>query len=288
MKDAFDEATLLRLRKWKAAIQTLSPTLRGIFSLLLLSILEETSYTSKDGQFLRLKKDKDVIDPDTAIYGKVLWAEEDIARVKWLFPSWSGAREFLPKVVHGDVRDMSSVSMSRPPTAIITSPPYANRYDYTRSYCLELCLDFVKNFGELKALRFSMLRSHIESKVDEGDVPAHPVVSEVLQELRHKPLNNPKIPDMLTAYFVDMTLAIKEWGRALAPGARVAMVVDNVRFEGEHVPVDLVLSEIAEEHSFRVKEILVARYKGNSSQQMKKYGRMPVRESVVVWEKNHG
>ena len=90
---------------------------------------------------------------------------------------------------------------------------------------------------------------------------------------------------MLTAYFVNMGRVISEWSRVLAPGAKVAMVVDNLRFDGELVPVDLVLSEVAEDHGFEVNEIIVARYKGNSSQQMGKYGRVPVRESVVVWEK---
>jgi len=82
-----------------------------------------------------------------------------------------------------------------------------------------------------------------------------------------------------------MQKGITEWFKVLAPGAKVAMVVDNVRFEGELIPVDLVLSEMAEEAGFEVKEIIVARYKGNSSQQMKKYGRVSVRESIVVWEK---
>ncbi len=285
MKDAFDEPTLLRLRKWKAAIQTLSGPAREAFQLLLLSILEETSYTSKDGQFLRLKKDKKTADPDQAMELKVAQAEEDIARVRWLFPSWDGSRDVLPEVVQGDARDLSGVPFRRAPTAIITSPPYANRYDYTRSYCLELCFGFVKDFVELRALRSAMLRSHIESRLDEQEIPPHPAVNEVVEALAGKNLNNPKIPDMLVGYFVDMAQAIKEWGRVVAPGARVAMVVDNVRFEGELVPVDLVLSEIGEMYGFSVKQVIVARYKGNSSQQMGKYGRVPVRESVVVWEK---
>lgn len=33
---------------------------------------------------------------------------------------------------------------------------------------------------------------------------------------------------------------------------------------------------------YNVEQVLVARYKGNSSQQMGKYGRVPVRESVVI------
>jgi site-specific DNA-methyltransferase (cytosine-N4-specific) len=107
----------------------------------------------------------------------------------------------------------------------------------------------------------------------------------VVEILGRKKLNNPKIPSMITTYFIDMQKVITEWFEVLAPGAKVAMVVDNVRFGGELIPVDLVLSEMAEEAGFEVKEIIVARYKGNSSQQMKKYGRVPVRESIVVWEK---
>jgi len=90
---------------------------------------------------------------------------------------------------------------------------------------------------------------------------------------------------MITTYFIDMQKVIKEWFRVLAPGAHVAMVVDNVRFEGELIPVDLILSKMAEEAGFTVKKVIVARYKGNSSQQMKKYGKVSVRESIVVWEK---
>jgi len=46
-----------------------------------------------------------------------------------------------------------------------------------------------------------------------------------------------------------------------------------------------MLSEIAANHGLRTTEIRVTRYKGNSSQQMGKYGRLPVRESIVFWEK---
>ncbi|MBW4493210.1 MAG: hypothetical protein KME26_09015 [Oscillatoria princeps RMCB-10] len=55
--------------------------------------------------------------------------------------------------------------------------------------------------------------------------------------------------------------------------------------EAKMVPVDLVLSEMAEEVGFKVEQVIAARYKGNSSQHMGKYGRVPVRESVVIWQK---
>ncbi|MFQ5842779.1 MAG: DNA methyltransferase [Thermodesulfobacteriota bacterium] len=285
MELAFNRETILRLRQWKAAIDRLESPLKEVFLLLFFAILEETSYTSKDGQFLRLIKDKKVSDPDEALSRKVSESEEDIARVKWFVQNINGSIDCLPKVFHGDATDLRDIPFDKPPTAVITSPPYANRYDYTRSYCLELCFHFVTCFEELKEIRFGIIRSHIESKVSDAEKPPHPVVGEVVECLSAKKLNNPRIPYMLTGYFIDMEKAINEWSRVLAPDAKVAMVVDNVRFEGELVPVDLVLTEIAEEAGFETKEIVISRYKGNSSQQMKKYGRVPVRESVVIWRK---
>lgn len=285
MKVAFDEKTLLALRKLKTAIGNLSSPYRDMLLLLFFSILEECSYTSKDGQFLRLERTKKISDPIEAMKRKIAEVEEDIQRTKLIFPDFSHKDEIMPDCYLGDTRDLSRVKFKKNPTIIITSPPYANRYDYTRTYSLELCFHFVKTFEELKAIRFGILRSHIESKIHKQEVPPHPVIEEVVEALRTRTLNNPKIPSMLTTYFIDMHKVIQEWAHVLTPGGYVAMVVDNVRFEGEMVPVDLVLSEMAEEAGFAVTEIIIARYKGNSSQQMKTYGKTPVRESIVVLER---
>jgi hypothetical protein len=284
MKVAFPSEILLALRKWKTAIDDLELPLKDVFLLLFFSILESCSYTSKDGQFLRLIPEKKVTPPEEALEKKVYEAERDLEVIRKL--RWDQSFRD-PYVYLGDTRNLSGIEFAQQPTAIITSPPYANRYDYTRTYSLELCFHFVRNFTEMKTLRFGILRSHIESKVGREEEPPHPAVKELVNKLRAsgRQLNNPKIPDMLTGYFVDMQKVIREWARVLAPGARVAMVVDNVRFQGELLPVDLVLSEMAEVEGFRIDEIIVARYKGNSSQQMGKYGRVPVRESVVVWTK---
>ncbi len=285
MKVAFPEETLEHLRRWKAAIERLDSPLQEVFLLLFLSVLEPCSYTSKDGQFLRLRRDKKTANPKEALASRVAEAEKDLRRIQAL--GWKAPTANSWRVILGDTRSLNGVPFGSAPTMIITSPPYANRYDYTRTYSLELCFHFIRNFDELRDLRHSLLRSHIEARLAPSETPPHPAVREIveiLQERRRK-LNNPKIPDMLTAYFVDMQQAIREWYRVLAPGARVALVVDNVRFEGYLLPVDLVLSEIAEEEGFRTEEIVVARYKGNSSQQMGRYGRVPVRESIVVWRK---
>jgi hypothetical protein len=285
---AFPPKNLERLRKWKTVIEELEPPFNELFRLLFFSILEETSYTSKDGQFLRLDKEKKVAPPDEALARRVEMAEEDIRRIGWFFSNLNGATaDFLPQAREGDALDLSKIHFGKAPSAIITSPPYLNRYDYTRTYVLELCFHFVQSQKALKTVRQSILRSHIESVVPKTEKPGHPAVVEVIERLeaKRKELNNPKIPDMIVGYFNDMERAIGEWYSVLAPNARVAMVVDNVRFEGEVIPVDLILTDMAKDLGFKPEQILVSRYKGNSSQQMGKYGRVPMRESVVVWAK---
>ena len=285
---AFPPKNLERLRKWKTAIEALDPPFRDLFRLLFFSILEETSYTSKDGQFLRLDKAKRTAVPDEALARRVEMAEEDVRRIGWFFSNLNGATaDFIPQAREGNALDLSKTHFNKAPSAIITSPPYLNRYDYTRTYVLELCFHFVQSQEQLKAVRQSILRSHIESVVPKEEKSKHPAVKEVVERLeaKRKELNNPKIPDMITAYFNDMERAIGEWWGVLSPNARIAMVVDNVRFEGEVIPVDLILTDMAKDIGFKPEQVLVSRYKGNSSQQMGKYGRVPMRESVVVWAK---
>jgi hypothetical protein len=284
MKIAFAPEILTNLRKWKSAIDTLDSPMRDIMTLLLLSILEECSYTSKDGQFLRLNRQKRALDPSEALKRKVLEAEKELFLIEQM--NWR-KRWHVPLVVQGDARQMPSAPLQIAPTALITSPPYVNRYDYTRSYALELCFTFVRNSEELKELRFDTLRSHIEARVHPNEHPHHPAVQEVLRvlEQRRRRLNNARIPAMIAGYFVDIEQVIKEWARILAPNAWLVIVVDNVRYDGEMIPVDLILCDMAEQIGFETRAIWIARHKGNSSQQMRKYGRVPIRESVLIWRK---
>jgi len=285
MRVAFTEDTLVRLRQWKTVIDQLPDPMRSVFLLLFFSILERSSFTSKDGQFLRLRRDRKPAHPDAAMEERCRLLEEDLQRVPLEFGEHVRSDGKLARIIEGDTRQLDPTLFATKPTAIITSPPYVNRYDYTRTYCLELCFHFVQCFDELRALRHAILRSHIESRVDSDEQPVHPAIGEVVARLHEKKLNNPRIPYMLIGYFADMERAIAQWTQVLADGARLAIVVDNVRFEGEMIPVDMVLTEMAEVHGFSPQSIIVSRYKGNSSQQMAKYGRAPVRESIVVWRK---
>jgi DNA modification methylase len=171
--------------------------------------------------------------------------------------------------------------------AILTSPPYPNRHDYTRIYELELLVGFIKDNDSLKALRYNTLRSHVEAKerykAEGYDTPAKLV--RIVDTLQKHELNNPQIINTLTGYFEDMFLSLREMKDVLVPGGKIGLVVSNVRFAGVMIPVDELLAEIGEQAGLNLKNIYLLRYRGNSSQQMKEFNRQPSRESIIFWEK---
>ncbi|CAD7770422.1 MAG: hypothetical protein KIIPBIDF_00170 [Candidatus Methanoperedenaceae archaeon GB50] len=113
MKVAFNEETLLTLRKLKSTIDVLPDPYRDIFLLLFFSILEECSFTSKDGQFLRLKRNKRLSNPVEAMSRKVAQVEEDVRRIKMLFPHLSIDEKITPDVYLGDTRDLSDIKFRK-------------------------------------------------------------------------------------------------------------------------------------------------------------------------------
>ena len=287
---AYDPKTLEQILFFKEQIQQIEHQATREFLLLgLMAILEKVSYTSKDGQYLRLKRDKPIppvrqtlIRQLEMMYNDLMGVERQPLLPGLTSPSSNGHSKRPVYVAKADARSFCD-SFDDYADIIITSPPYLNRYDYSRIYSLELCLQFVKEFEELKQIRYSLLRSHIESREAPTDNVHHPALVEILDNLNGQELNNPRIPIMIKGYFEDMNLALRQIARVCRPGAKIALVVANARFHGELIPVDLLLSELAVDTGFEVERIIVTRYKGNSSQQMGRFGRVAVRESIAVW-----
>ncbi len=269
---------------YKECISEFETPVQDFLMLGLISILEQVSYTSKDGQFLRL------VDRNIPSVKKTLWKQlfemlDDLYQQQQVL--FKGGKAEV-EILQGDARepDLPKKYWGKI-GAVVTSPPYLNRYDYSRTYSLELCTLFVDQFSDLRDIRHSLLRSHIESREHTGKEINLPALDEILKNLRMKDLNNDRIPIMIKGYFEDMNLVIKQLVNYLRPGGLVALVIANARFEGELVPTDLILSELAKIHGLKTESIWVTRYKGNSSQQMGRYGRIPVRESIVFWRKPH-
>ena len=83
-----------------------------------------------------------------------------------------------------------------------------------------------------------------------------------------------------------MNVLIHEISRTIRMGGHVVMVNDNVQYNGEEVPVDLILSDFAQHAGLNIDAIwILERGKGNSSQQMGFHGRNEIRKCVYVWSK---
>jgi tRNA G10 N-methylase Trm11 len=202
----------------------------------------------------------------------LLQMEEDIASAS---PA-EGAR-----VVHrADSRSLPLADNSV--DAVITSPPYPNRHDYTRVFSVELELGFALG-DSVKQLRYEALHSHPEARPSRKPYPyrpSRPLAREVsLVETKHP---DPRIPRMLRGYFKDLSIVLTELARVLRRGGTVAFVVGNAQYSGVPIPVDEHLAGLARRAGFEVLDIALLRLRGNSAQQMAAYGRQPSRESAVL------
>ena len=107
-------------------------------------------------------------------------------------------------------------------------------------------------------------------------------ILEYLEACRDGKHQQQGIPRMVRNYFAELALLIFESAAFWKPGAPFVMVNDNVRYQGAHVPVDLILSDFAEQAGLMWKPSgCLPRGKGNSSQQMGLHGREEIRKCVL-------
>lgn len=281
-KKAFTSDVRTELIKIKQRVQEIdNKSVRDFYNLGLLSILESVSNTSKSGGFLRIVDRKVKSNTVNNLFN--LKIESMIADVQQFNNSYKW-KDVNVSAKHCDARDLDT---KRKYNAIITSPPYPNRHDYSRIYSLEMLFDFVSNNDELKKIRYETLRSHVEARkqYEAVDYIKPKSLIKLIEKIKENGINNPQIIGMLEGYFEDMYLAIKQMSNKLDDKGKIALVVSNVRFSGINIPVDEILSEAGEQVNLKPKAIWLARYRGNSSQQMKEYQRSPSRESIIIWEK---
>ena len=312
---AYPPETVEAIEKYRGAVQQENENIQAILRLALLCVLEDISYTRKDGQYLRwdarsgkrrpgtkaFNKGK-ILDFDTAITAKLKEILSDIRDAE------SPVTLFPVNQIVEDIRLFNGSCLEVLPTletasygAVMTSPPYCNRYDYTRTYALELAMLGLTQ-AEVLRLRQEMLSCTVENR--EKDLlkicpqwtsfieaaNQQKLLQTIYTYLEHEKtsgtLNNNGIPRMVRGYFSEMACVIGECARVLKPNARLFMVNDNVRYAGVSISVDMILSDIAQALGFEVEKILVVPgKKGNSSQQMGVYGRVPLRKCVYVWRK---
>ena len=307
-----------------------SENTKMLLELCTLNALERISYSAKDGQYLRwdwrcpkiiaaaearektgrkpfvVKLDKGQLPPLKEVLTEELSGV--IKDIEYLNNNPSGfdtqckfiegsALFELPKIADGTV------------SAVISSPPYCNRYDYTRTYAMELAYLGMSEAG-VRKLRQDLLSCTVEnkSKIEQlqdyykqigqqeryertmNIVDENAALQEINNALKNRnengEINNKGVLKMVEGYFTELTFLFSELYRVCKTGAYVAFVNDNVRYAGEVIPVDFLTTNLAEQIGFTpVKIYTLKQQKGNSSQQMKKYGRVALRKSITIWKK---
>ncbi|MFN4280208.1 site-specific DNA-methyltransferase [Thermosynechococcus sp.] len=310
---AYPQKTKKAIEQYMGACQEENRRVKAVLRFALLCVLESISFTRKDGQYLRwdyrsgraqskrIFNKGEILDLQQAVCGKI----NEILIDTWMVHQTS--LSFVEKLygqIHlyeGSCFQILPKLPEKAYDAIITSPPYCNRYDYTRTYALELALLGIGE-KELLRLRQEMLSSTVENRSKDllninpqwatalAAAEKQKLLQTILKYLedqkKRKALNNNGIPRMVRGYFYEMTCVIAECARVLKPNALLFMVNDNVRYAGVSISVDMILSDIAEKLGFQVEHILVLpNGKGNSSQQMEQHGRYPLRKCIYVWRK---
>lgn len=331
-EDGYPEQTSKDLAYYKEFFDNSnhSEEAKRLVTLCTLNTLESISYSRKDGQYLRWdyrcpkmvrgaverelkgkKPLKTMLDKGTlpslkeALLSELNNVISDIKDIQTAGHPQLAKSYYIEGSSLFELPQMPSNSID----CVISSPPYCNRYDYTRTYALELAYLGVDTQG-IRMLRQDLLSCTVESKsklqaledfyikLDRGDffyktlaiVKNNEVLEEILIALKQRSkngeINNKGVIQMVEGYFTELAFIFAEIYRVCRNGARVAFVNDNVRYAGEVIPVDYLTTMLAESIGFKpIVVYTLYQQKGNSSQQMKKYGKVNLRKSITVWEK---
>ncbi len=172
------------------------------------------------------------------------------------------------QVFQQDSRFVGEVLQPNSIDAVITSPPYPNEKDYTRTTRLEsVLLGYLNTKAELRALKQGLMRSNSRNvySVDDDDQLISPgsAVDRVASEIEQKRLDLGKTSGferqyhrVTRLYFGGMQRHLKSLQPALKPGARLAYVVgDQASFLRVMIRTGELLAEMAEGVGYEVEDI---------------------------------
>jgi DNA modification methylase len=168
------------------------------------------------------------------------------------------------KVFLGDARNLDNIQPNSV-DAVITSPPYPNEKDYTRTTRLEsVLLGFIKNKAELRELKKRLVRSNTRGvyKGDDDDkwISEHAEIQRIADDIEKRRIELGKdsgferlYGKVTKLYFGGMARHFAELRRVLKPGAQLAYVVgDQASYLRVMIRTGQLLAEIASALGYEV------------------------------------
>lgn len=195
----------------------------------------------------------------------------------------------------GDSRNLSNVlpqELIGQIRYIITSPPYPNEKDYTRTTRLEsVFLDFIKNRKDLRSIKENLLRSNsrnIYVKDNDKDyIKDFSNIKSLAEKIENKRIELKKTSGfeklyhkIVLHYFGGMYKHLKELKPYLADNAKLAYVVgDQASFFRILIPTAELLAEIAENLGYTINKIEVWRTRLATATKSQ------LNENILIFEK---
>jgi hypothetical protein len=174
-----------------------------------------------------------------------------------------------PTAVYGaDSRQASKVLQENSVDAVITSPPYPNEKDYTRTTRLEsVLLGFISDKHDLRALKQDLVRSNTRGvyKSDRDDllVEDHDRIQHIANSIERRRILLGKTSGferlyarVTKLYFGGMMRHLSDLRSVLCPGAQLAYVVgDQASYLRVMIRTGQLLADIAESLGYDVADI---------------------------------
>jgi hypothetical protein len=161
-------------------------------------------------------------------------------------------------VYRADSRHLDKVLKAKSVDAVITSPPYPNEKDYTRTTRLEsVLLGFIRNKQDLQALKRELVRSNTRGvyKTDSDDllVASHDEIQRIAGAIEKRRIELGKTSGferlyarVTKLYFGGMARHLSELRTILRPGAQLAYVVgDQASYLRVMIRTGQLLADIA-------------------------------------------
>jgi len=251
IKKAFSKYSLEDIIFFREIIREIEDIkIRNFFTLALMRSAMDVSYAFKNGAVIKIFKKP--IPPFRKYFKRIVKRMiKDIEKIKF--------KKCELNIRLGDARKLDFLEDNFF-NAIITSPPYLNKIEYTKVYRIEYELFF----GHVKV---DPIRSYIGLNLKN--------VKDIFPELN--------LPDIAKAYFYDMKMALNEMYRVLKNNGKAAIVVAEGIFPNRIVESDILLAKIAKDIGFKIEKIIIVNERIATRERTIKIGK--ARESIIILEK---
>ena len=263
IKKCFPLETLSKLEALKQSCHEIEDEkLRNFVWFIITSILRSTSPVgTAQWQYIQPRKSKSrVIDPFIAYKEKVSEIVGDIYSLRDLF-----GKDSHSEILREDARNIVSVPEGWA-DMVITSPPYANNYDYADAMRLEMLFwNDINGWKDLQEkVSVNLIRActqHVSTLKDSAeDYLASPRLRPIRDEIcekynllkdeRDKHGGKKNYHLMIAAYFYDMAQVFCSLSRVTADNCQMCFVIGDSAPYGIYVPVDEWLGKLAQAAGF--------------------------------------